>query len=211
VSLFYRLAYLFGFTPWEEAATHPPAVRHITRLFQREERGRQPPYGRALDLGCGAGHWTISLAQRGWEVTGVDLVPRAVRAARAGVAKAGVGAEIIEGDVTDLRNAGVGTGFRLIWDFGTVHGLSRSQRDSVARGVDAIATDDAVVLLLAWTPARRGPLPNGMSRHDIESSFRHWRVTDEEPFDATGLPRPLRHVDPRVYRLRRAQPAQPVV
>lgn len=204
MSLFYRLAYRLGFTPWEHAATHPPAVQHITRLFEREERGREPPYGRALDLGCGAGHWTVTLAQRGWQVTGIDLVPKAVRAARARVEKAGVDAEIIEGDVTALRNAGVGDGFRLIWDFGTVHGLSHSQRDSVAREVDAIATDDATVLLLAWAPARRGPLPRGMSRQEIETSFGAWRVMDEEPFDATGLPGPLRHVDPRVYRLRRA-------
>ena len=204
MSLFYRLAYRLGFTPWEHAVTHPPAVRHIMRLFEREERGGKPPYGRALDLGCGAGHWTVTLAQRGWQVTGVELVPRAARAARLRAGKAGVDAEIVEGDVTALRDAGVGDGFRLIWDFGTVHGLSASQRDSVAREIDAIATDDATVLLLAWAPGRRGPLPRGMSRHEIERSFGGWRVTDEEPFDATGLPGVLRHVDPRVYRLRRA-------
>ena len=203
MSLFYRLAYKLGFTPWEHAATHPPAVQHITRLFEREERARQPPYGRALDLGCGTGHWAVTLAQRGWQVAGVELVPEAVRAARARVEKAGVDAEIVEGDVTALRSAGVGDGFRLIWDFGTVHGLSHSQRDSVAREVDAIASDDATVLLLAWAPAPRGPLPRGMSRQEVEGAFRGWRVTDEERFDATGLPGPLRHVDPRVYRLRR--------
>ena len=164
MSLFYRLAYRLGFTPWEHAATHPPAVQHIIRLFEREERGRQPPYGRALDLGCGAGHWAVTLARRGWQVTGVELVPKAVRAARARVENAGADAEIVEGDVTALQSAGVGDGFRLIWDFGTVHGLSHSQRESVARGVDAIAADDATVLLLAWAPGRRGPLPRGMSR-----------------------------------------------
>jgi SAM-dependent methyltransferase len=204
MSLFYRLAYRLGFTPWEHAATHIPAVEHITRLFEREELGREPPYGRALDLGCGAGHWTVTLAQRGWQVTGVELVPRAVRAARARLEKAGVDADIVEGDVTALRRAGITGGFRLIWDFGTVHGLSESQRNSVAREIDSIATDDAAILLLAWAPGRRGPLPRGMSRVEIESSFRGWRVTQEEPFDATGLPGPLRNVDPRVYRLRRA-------
>ena len=205
MSLFYSLAYLLGITPWEHAATHPPALQHITRLFEREEHGRQPPYGRALDLGCGTGHWAVTLAQRGWQVTGVDLVSKAVEAARERVRQAGVDAEIIEGDVTALRKAGVGDDVRLIWDFGTVHGLSHSQRDSVAREVDAIATNDATVLMLAWAPARRGPLPHGMSRREIEESFRGWRVTDEEPFDATGLPAPLRRVDPRVYRLCRAE------
>lgn len=52
MSIFYRVAYRLGFVPWEHAATHPPAVRHVEALFAREEHGRRPPYGRALDLGC---------------------------------------------------------------------------------------------------------------------------------------------------------------
>jgi hypothetical protein len=90
-----------------------------------------------------------------------------------------------------------------VWDFGTVHGLTPAQRMAVARGIDAIAAPDATVLLLAWTPGRRGPLPRGMSRTEIEAAFRGWVVADEAPFDATGLPAPLRSADPRVYRLRR--------
>lgn len=204
MSLFYRVAYWFGFAPWEHAATHPPAVRHITALFEREERGRQPPYGRALDLGCGRGYWSVTLAQRGWSVTGVDLAPKAVQAARMHARDAGVKVQIVQGDVTALQDAGVGSGFRLVWDFGTVHGLTQAQRQAVGRGVSALATEDATILMLAWAPAWRGPLPRGASREEVEEAFSGWKVTDEEPFDATGLPRPLRNVQPRIYRLRRA-------
>ena len=204
MSLFYTAAYWLGFTPWEAAATHPPAARHIAALFEREERGRRPPFGRALDLGCGTGQWSAFLAGRGWQVTGVDLVPRAIAAARARVREAGVEARILQGDVTALREAGVGSDFRLVWDFGTFHGLTLAQRKAVGREVDALTCEDATVLILAWAPARRGPLPRGASPEEIEEAFVGWRVTDEEPFDSTGLPGPLRGVDPRVYRLRRA-------
>jgi SAM-dependent methyltransferase len=204
MSLFYTMAYWLGFAPWEHAATHPPAVRHIIGLFEREERGRKSPYGRALDLGCGRGHWSVTLAQRGWDVTGVELVPKAMRAARAHASDAGVKVQVVQGDVTILREAGVGSGFRLVWDFGTVHGLTDAQRRAVGEGVSALATDDATILMLAWGPGRRGPLPRGLSRRDVEEAFAGWKVTDEEPFDVTGLPRPLRNVDPRVYRLHRA-------
>jgi SAM-dependent methyltransferase len=204
MNLFYTVAYWLGFAPWEYAATHPPAVRHITALFEREERGRQPPYGRALDLGCGRGHWSITLAQRGWYVTGVDLARKAVRAARARASGLGLKVQIVRGDVTALRDAGVGSGFRLVWDFGTVHGLTQAQRQAVGRGVSALATDDATILMLAWAPGRRGPLPRGASRQEVQEAFAGWQVTDEEPFDATGLPRPLRNVNPRICRLRRA-------
>ena len=204
MSLFYTMAYWLGFTPWEHAATHPPAARHIAALFEREEQGRQPPYGRALDLGCGRGQWSVTLAQRGWDVTGVDLVPRALHVARVRASDAGVKVRVVQGDVTALRDAGVGSGFRLVWDFGTVHGLTAAQRQAVGRKVSALATDDATILMLVWGPGRRGPLPRGVSRRDLEDAFAGWQVTDEEAFDVTGLPRPLRNVNPRVYRLRRA-------
>lgn len=204
MSLFYALAYRVGFAPWERAATHPPAARQVEALFDREERGRRAPYGRALDLGCGTAHWSVTLARRGWQVTGVELAAGAVRAARERVRGAGVDVRIVEGDVTALRALGVEAGVRLFWDFGTVHGLTAAQRQAVGREVDAIAADDATILTIAWTPGRRGPLPRGMSRREIEEAFAGWRIADDEPFDATGLPRPLRTVEPRAYRLRRA-------
>jgi SAM-dependent methyltransferase len=204
VSFFYALAYRLGFMPWEHAATHPAAANHITALFEREERGREPPFGRALDLGCGTGHWSVVLAQRGWDVTGVELIPKAVRAARERVRKSGYEIKIAQGDVAALRDCGIGSGFRLVWDFGTLHGLTDVQRTAAAQEITAIAAADAALLILAWTPARRGPLPRGMSRAEITAAFGAWRVTEEERFDATGLPAPLRNVDPRVYRLQRA-------
>lgn len=203
MSLFYRMAYRLGVTPWEHAATHPAAARHITALFEREERERQAPYGRALDLGCGSGHWSIVLAERGWDVTGIDVVPNAIDRARARAEAAASRARFICGDAMQLAAAGVGTGFRLVWDFGAIHGFTAPQRQAVARGLDAVTAPDASMLLVAWMPGRRGPLPRGMSRHDIESDFPTWRIAGEEPFDATGLPGPLRGVDPRIYRLRR--------
>jgi len=204
MSVFYTMAYWMGFTPWEKAATHPAAARQIVDLFEREERERQPPYGSALDLGCGRGHWSIVLAQRGWRVTGVDLVARAVSAARARAREAGVKVRLVQRDVTTLREASVDADFRLVWDFGTMHGLTPAQRAAVGRGINALTAADASILMMAWAPGQRGPLPRGASRREIEEAYSGWKVVDEELFDASGLPKPLRKVEPRVYRLRRA-------
>lgn len=54
----------------------------IAGLFAREEEGREPPYGKVLDLGCGSGIWAVKAPERGWQVTGVDFVPKALRRAR---------------------------------------------------------------------------------------------------------------------------------
>src|SRR3954447_4873017 len=57
---------------------------------------------RALDLGCGTGTDSIYLAQRGWDITGVDMVPEPLAIARRKAAARGVLANFVHGDVTRL-------------------------------------------------------------------------------------------------------------
>jgi SAM-dependent methyltransferase len=51
-------------------------------MFDREERGREPSHKPALDLGCGAGMQAVELARRGPQVRGVEIVAKALGAAR---------------------------------------------------------------------------------------------------------------------------------
>lgn len=201
----YKFAYVIGFHPWENAIEDPEFVEQITRLFEDEERGRDPPYGRALDLGTGSGIWGIELAKRGWQVTGIDYVETALQRASDRVAEAGVEMDLVHGDVTDLRAAEVGSGYRLLLDTGTFHGLTTGQREAMGREIDAVAGPDATVLLLAWEPKRRGPLPRGASRREIETAFPGWTVTRVGPSNFKA-PRPVELLmDPEEhwYRLRR--------
>ncbi|MDQ3218476.1 MAG: class I SAM-dependent methyltransferase [Actinomycetota bacterium] len=199
---FYKFAYRVGFTPWEQAAQQGPVAQQVEAWFAREESGREPPYGKALDLGCGTGRDSVELATRGWQVTGIDMIPKAIGAARARAKSAGMEVEFLEGDVTALRAAGVGTGFQLVLDGGTIHGFKDEQRQVAAGEVSAVAAPDATLLIFAFAPGRRGPTPRGMSRKDIESAFSGWTVTDEESVDVS-LPKFLKAPDPSWYRLRR--------
>ena len=156
----YRLAYAIGFHPWEDAAADPPFVAKAAQMLDREGLGRRPPRGRALDLGTGSGIWGVELAQRGWEVTGVDLVERALRRARDRVRNAGVAMKLVRGDVTALSRAGIGDGFRLMLDTGTFHGLQPEAQMAMGREVTAVAAPDATLLLLVW-PRRIRPLIRG--------------------------------------------------
>jgi ubiquinone/menaquinone biosynthesis C-methylase UbiE len=173
----YKLAYAVGFHPWEDAAGHLPFTEKISELLDREESGREPPYGPALDLGTGSGIWGIELAKRGWQVTGVDNVDKAIGRARERVRSAGVEMRLVHGDVTALTQAGVGSDFRLVLDTGTFHGLADAQREAMGREVSAVTAPDATVLMIAW-PKRRRPLIRGVSRSEIEQAFPGWTVTD---------------------------------
>ena len=200
----YELAYRVGFHPWEDAAAHPPFTNKIAELFDREESGREPPYGPALDLGTGSGIWGVLLATRGWQFTGVDCVEKALRRARDRVTNAGVDVRLLQGDVTALRAAGVGSGFRLVLDTGTFHGLTHDQREAMGREVSAVAAPEATVLMIAW-PKRRRPLIRGVSRTEIEAAFPDWTVTDVGPshFQAPKPIELLLRPDERWYRLQR--------
>jgi SAM-dependent methyltransferase len=204
MSLFYKFQYLVGIAPWERMQALP-AGRQAIAFLDREESAREPPYGRALDLGCGTGIWSVRLAQRGWQVTGIDIVPKAVRAARERASSAGVEARFVEGSVAALSAAGVGSGFRLILDFGVVHGLPPEQVRAVGREVTAAAAEDATLLMYAVMPGRRGPLPRGVSREQVEEAYAGWTITDEERFDPTGVPGPFAKARPRWFRLRRGR------
>ena len=202
MSVPYRLFYRLGFHPWEDLAEHPPFAGKLAELFEREESEREPPYGRALDVGCGSAVWGIKLAERGWQVTGIDLVKDALERAHERVREAGVDIRLIKGDVTALRGTDVGSGFRLVLDTGTFHGLNPDQRAAMGREVSAITGEDATVLLDVFAPRRRGPLPRGASQADVEAAFPDWKITDIEVADTEpDAIAKLLKFDERFYRL----------
>jgi hypothetical protein len=200
----YGLSYAIGFHPWEDLAEHPPFANKLMELVAREEDEYGPPYGPALDLGTGSAVWGVRLAQRGWEVTGIDIVEKALDRANERADKAGVEMRLVHGDVTAMREAGIGSGFRLVLDTGTFHGLNDAQRAAMGREVSAVAAPDATVILDCFVPRRRGPLPRGASRADVERAFPEWTITAIDVADTD--PDPLARLfsfDERFYTLRR--------
>ena len=206
MSVAYKILYGLGVTPWEQVARLPHVTERISALFARQEAGRKPPYGPVLDLGCGSGIWAVMLAARGWQVTGIDFVPKALRRARERARAAEVELRLVEGDVTRLRSTGVGSGFPFLLDFGVFHDeLTDEQRAAMGREVSAVAAPGATLLMLSWAPGRRGPLPRGASRSDIEAAYPAWKVIGEDVIDPSGAPlyRYVKRADPRCYWLRR--------
>ncbi len=103
--------YASGEVPWD----HPLPPPELIALLA------ETPPGRALDLGCGYGRAAIYLAQRGWQVDGVDFVALAVEEARRRADAAGVQVAFHHGSVTDL--AFLQPPFDLAVDVGCGHNL----------------------------------------------------------------------------------------
>ena len=201
----YGLAYRIGFHPWEDAEAHAPFVTRMSELLDEEEAGREPPYGAALDLGTGSGIWAVQLAQRGWQVTGVELVPKALQRAEERVRADSVSVQLVHGDVTKLSAARIGSDFELLLDTGTFHGLDDDQREAMGREIGLVAAPDATLLMLVW-PRRRRPLIRGVDPGEIEEAFPGWTITDVGPSHFQA-PKPIELIlrpDEHWYRLRRS-------
>ena len=80
------------------------------------------PPGHALHVGCGTSPNVASLAQHGWQATGVDFSAAAIRKARR-QANGIDGATFIEGDVTKLSRLPISRPITLVIGMGTYHSL----------------------------------------------------------------------------------------
>ena len=176
MSVFFRAAYLLGFKPWDTGVSPPELVSLV------ESNDRLPP-GKALDLGCGTGTNCIYMAMHGWDATGVDFVPRAIRVARRKAAAAGVTPRLVVGDVTRLTELGVGSGYDMLLDLGCFHSIPDSGRDGYVRGVTEVARPGAVMLLFGAVrrdkPSRVGP--RGLAPGEVAQRFgSRWELAAEQ-------------------------------
>ena len=84
---------------WDEAYRDDPDQSSVEDYFLKEEIEDLPP-GFAIDLGCGTGHNALMLAERGWQVIGVDFVSEAITIARQAALDRGLQADFITADIT---------------------------------------------------------------------------------------------------------------
>ncbi|MDP4510051.1 class I SAM-dependent methyltransferase [Nonomuraea turcica] len=199
----YRLAYRLGLTIWERPT--PPA--DLVTLVEGPSALRPR---RALDLGCGTGTDTIYLATHGWEVTAIDMVPKALAAARRNATAAGVAPRFIEGDVTRLHDLGVGDGYTLLVDFGCFHTLPEDRRPAYVTSVSQAATSRARLLLYGFSrPPKAAPMRADLTVEEVRQRFSHagWELLSAERASAEALGIGVRRADDRFelwcYQLQR--------
>ncbi|NOY99936.1 MAG: class I SAM-dependent methyltransferase [Chloroflexi bacterium] len=153
--IFFNLMY-FRRPPWDSGITPPELYAFI----------EQHPPGRAIDLGCGTGTNVITLAQHGWDVTGVDFASRAIKFARRKVKAAGVQADLRIDDVTKLT--GIQGPFDLALDMGCFHSLSGDGITDYLDRLDEILAPGGFWLMYGFfksAPDQPGP---GLVEADVD-------------------------------------------
>lgn len=123
--------------PWNNEV--PPDA-----LVDLVKGGRIKPC-RTLDMGCGAGNYAIYLAKAGFEVTGLDIAPTAVKLAQEKAARAGVRCDFLTADVLGELKAIKGT-FDFIYDWQLLHHIFPRDRKQFVANVTRLLRQDGKYL-----------------------------------------------------------------
>jgi cyclopropane fatty-acyl-phospholipid synthase-like methyltransferase len=152
----FALAY-FGKPRWDTGISPPELIEFMAS---------HPPR-RALDLGCGSGTNVVTLAKAGWQVTGVDFVPRAILAARRKVRQAGAQADLRVGDVTRLDD--IHGPFDLVFDLGCFHSLPPASRPAYLANLERLLAPEGTYLLYGFLPDANTPNQPGIKEAEISA------------------------------------------
>jgi SAM-dependent methyltransferase len=170
--------------PWHQS--EPP---QLLAAAAESRSGR----GRALDVGCGAGTFSIYLARRGFEVTALDVIPKALELGAALAREAAVDVHFVEGDLLTWKAPAT---FDLVLDSGCLHSLVAGspllykQRllDWLAPGSDYVLGHWGKRHALDWRPIG----PRRRSRSDLVALFAPELVEHAHHEELmTGVPMPF--------------------
>ncbi|GAA3441434.1 class I SAM-dependent methyltransferase [Planomonospora venezuelensis] len=146
--------------PWEIGRPQPAVVR-------LEEAGLIG--GQVLDAGCGTGENALYLAERGHKVTGVDIAPTAIAAARDKAAGRGLDVPFEVADAVEL--AGYDDRFDTVLDVGLFHSLDPAGRDRYLAALHRVCRTGATVYLLCISDRARIPGPHLVDEKTLRDAF----------------------------------------
>ncbi len=163
----YEWFYLRGKPRWDTGIT-PPEVK---QLIEEEHL----PRGRALDIGCGTGTNVVYLAKQGFEVTGIDFIPRAIRKARERARNANVQVELRVANV--LEPSDLGAPFDLVLDIGCFHNFDSMGRARYVENLLRWTYPGSIYLLYAFFPCTMGPRRFGVTPQSVRDAFSpHFKI-----------------------------------
>ena len=170
---------------------HGPEGAHLLDLWDSDYRGSKPPLWdigrpanelmklvnegaiprcRVIDLCCGSGTDAIFLANKGFDVTGIDIAPTALSQARRKAAAAGVHVHWLYADVLAPPNL---EPFDFIYDRGCYHVVRNQNLAAYLETLRLLSHPETRFLLLASRSAEieANTANSGVSEEEIRFDF----------------------------------------
>lgn len=155
------LAYRSG-APWDSGL---PA----DELVELVQSGRMKA-GRALDIGCGTGTNVLYLAEKGFDVSGVDISKVAIRKAVAKARKRDLRCSFHVLDFTEHQAVSKEfSTFDILLDIGCLHSLSARDRDRYVDSLKLVSHLGSLYLLWCFLRGSRWSYgPPGVDEREVE-------------------------------------------
>jgi SAM-dependent methyltransferase len=139
-----------------------------------------------LDAGCGHAELSLTLAERGYTVVGIDLSPTAIAAATAAAEERGLTANATfeTNDITKFT--GHDGRFSTVIDSTLFHSLPVEGRDGYLQAILRASTPGATYYVLVFAkgafPAEWETKPNEVDELELRDTVgRYWAVADVRP------------------------------
>ena len=154
-------------------------------LIELVESGKiQLPQGmaghtcKAIDLGCGAGNYAMYLASKGFDVTGVDISPKAIEIAKENAKKKSLSCNFLVADIVEGLSE-----FNQTWDFaydwGVLHHILPEQRQQYVRNVHKILNPNGKYLSVSFSEKDSGFESSGKFRKTRIGSILYFSSEEE--------------------------------
>ena len=167
----FHMLYRF-YVPWDIGQVQP-AIAELEKSGQIS--------GRVLDVGCGWGATTLFLAEKGYHVQGIDLVPSAIEKARSKALKKGLRDLFFVHDVFSLNTQG--EQYDTVLDVGLFHTLNDRDRCRFPAAISSVMRDQGKFFILCFSDLHNNYIgPRRISRDILRDTFSSgWEIQGISP------------------------------
>ena len=145
---------------WELGKPRPILREYVEKGFLKK--------GKALDICCGAGTNTVYLAEKGFEVIGIDISPTAIGYAEKKAAQSKVQVSLKVQDFLELPFED--EEFDFVFDIGCFHHVKPEDRAKFINGVHRVLKKRGSYMLTCFS-YKNGPAWNHFTRQQLIDLF----------------------------------------
>lgn len=156
--------------PWNMETPPEPLVELV-------DSGKVQPC-KTIDMGCGAGNYAVYLAERGFEVTGVDFSQTAIKIARENASRKGVKCNFFVADVVEELDS-VNQTWDFVYGWGLLHHILPEQRQKYVENVRRILNPSGRYLSVCFSQEDTGFGGSGKFRKTSLGSVLYFSSEDE--------------------------------